>query len=212
MQAVLEARRALLGKEHPYTLYAVLNTARLMSASGAPRDAEALLAPIIPIAGRNLDPNHFGTLIGLAHLSGILVKQGRYQDAEDVYIDVIRRHRYESAAKADGELPRRILTMSALVTCFQAHGKYEDTLKVWRDVMDALSAIGGSDLGLKHPFTSHVREKGKGLVRLLQKQKVKKAKDEEEGNRDTEIKEEEKKMKVEDEDEEKAEATSGAKE
>ena len=148
-----------------------------MSAIGTIRDVETLLALIIPIAGRNLGPNHFGTLIGLAHLAGILVKQGRYQDGEDIYIDVIQRHRYKSAAKADGEHPHRILTMSALMRCFQAHGKYEDTLKVWKDVMDALSAIGGSGLGLKHPFTSHVREKGEELVKLLREQEVKKAKD-----------------------------------
>ena len=168
MEAVLEERRTLLGKEHPYTLYAICNLARLKSAAGLPLEAEQLMLPALPVARRNLGPNHYGTLMGQSYFASVLVKQKRFEDAEAIYKDVIQRHRYESAARDDGEHPDRIITLWALLRCYQAHGKIREALGIWDELMEAVSTIGGEGLGLKHPLVRKFTERKEELLSLLE--------------------------------------------
>lgn len=152
MLEVLEKRKTKLGREHPHTLLAICNLARIKSALNQLEEAEEMLLAAWPIAVRNIGENHFGTLAGKGHLARILVRQTRYNEAEEMLIDIIQRQRYASAARDDGEHPDRVSAMSCLLECYQMQGKIDDAIQVSDELFEGLSSIGGQGLGLTHPF------------------------------------------------------------
>jgi pentatricopeptide repeat protein len=141
-----------LGTEQPWTLLARCNLARIKSAMGDTAKAEKLMRKALPVAQRNLGENHFGTLMGKTHLAQVLVRQKRYDEAEYMFLDVIQRHRYGSAARDDGEHPDRIFAMRYLLKCYTEHGKFRDALDMCDQIQEAISTIGGQGLGLLHPI------------------------------------------------------------
>ncbi|KAL8716875.1 MAG: hypothetical protein Q9225_005835 [Loekoesia sp. 1 TL-2023] len=166
MLEVLEERKQRFGKEHPWTLYAIDNLARVKSGLGDYTDAEQLLRTALPIARRNLGDNHFGTLAGTAHLAQVLVRQGRLDEAEDMFTDVIQRQRYESSARDDGEHPDRIGHMWLLMECYRKHDKINEAIRVSDELMTAVSTIGGQGLGLYHPLAQRLQKRREELLLL----------------------------------------------
>ncbi|KAL8942140.1 MAG: hypothetical protein Q9216_001825 [Gyalolechia sp. 2 TL-2023] len=168
MLEVFDQRTSRFGKQHPWTLYAICNLARVKSGLGAHDDAERLLRAALPIAQRNLGANHFGTLAGQAHLGNVLVRQGRLDDAEQLFLDAIQRQRYASSARDDGEHPDRIAALFYLLRCRERQGKIGDAMAVWGELWEAVSTIGGQGLGLLHPFAKQLEGKREELKRLLE--------------------------------------------
>ncbi|KAL9034188.1 MAG: hypothetical protein Q9180_005546, partial [Flavoplaca navasiana] len=166
MTEVLHERRKRLGKEHPWTLYAILNLARVKSGLGDHLEAEGLIRTALPIARRNLGDNHFGTLAATTHLAQILVRQSRFDEAEDMFTDVVQRQRYEASARDDGEHPDRIGALWFLTLCYQAHGNVDDALRVCKELIEAVSTIGGQGLGLLHPFAKKLHQRCEELESL----------------------------------------------
>ncbi|KAL8818043.1 MAG: hypothetical protein Q9223_003247 [Gallowayella weberi] len=169
MVEVLEERRQKFGKEHPWTLYAILNFARVKSALGAHKEAENLVRMAVPIARRDLGEDHYGTLAGRAQLAQFLVRQSRFAEAEDILNDVIQQERFASSAREDGEHPDRIAYLWFLINCYQKHGMVDDALRISDELLEAVSTIGGQGLGLLHPFAKQLqarREELKGLQTL----------------------------------------------
>lgn len=154
MIEVKRERKRRLGTEQPWTLLARCNLARIKSAMGDTANAEKLIRKALPVAQRNLGENHFGTLMGKTHLAQVLVRQKRYDEAEDMFIDVMQRHRYGSAARDDGEHPDRIFAMRYLLMCYKEHGKFRDALNMCDQIREAISTIGGQGLGLLHPIAN----------------------------------------------------------
>ncbi|KAI9713724.1 MAG: hypothetical protein M1812_006562 [Candelaria pacifica] len=165
---VLLSRQQKLGDEHPLTLLAICNLARITSASGDHIEAERLMrgAAALPTAERNLGPNHIGTLMGWTHLANFLARQERFLEAELIFKDVLQRQRYEASARDDGEHPERILGMWYLLKCYENQGKFDQAVDLCEDIFDALSVIGGKRLGLLHPFAKRVGERREELVLL----------------------------------------------
>ncbi|KAI4247104.1 MAG: hypothetical protein LQ352_006227 [Teloschistes flavicans] len=159
MVKVLAERTSQLGKEHPWTLFAVLNLARAKRGLGGYAEAERLLRTTLPIAQRNLGENHFGTLAATTHLAQTIARQGRYDEAETMFNDVIQRHRYASSARADGEHPDRIAALWLLMDCYQTHGKIDDAISMGKELLKAISTIGGEGLGLLHPFAKRLESR-----------------------------------------------------
>lgn len=151
---VKRERKRRLGTEQPWTLLARCNLARIKSAMGDTVKAEKLMRKALPVAQRNLGENHFGTLMGKTHLAQVLVRQKRYDEAEDMLLDVIQRHHYGSAARDDGEHPDRIFAMRYLLMCYKEHGKFKDALNLCDQIKEAISTIGGQGLGLLHPIAN----------------------------------------------------------
>ena len=96
---VFKTREAKLGKEHPYTLWAIANLARVKSAQGKLVEAEIDLRNGFSIAERNLGATHIGTLFGKLHLGDVLLKQQRFADAERLLREVADGHRNMSVAR-----------------------------------------------------------------------------------------------------------------
>lgn len=152
MLEVKRMRKLRLGTEQPWTLLARCNLGRIKSAMGDTSKAEKLIRKALPVAQRNLGENHFGTLMGKTHLAQVLVRQKRYDEAEDMFLDVVQRHCYGSAARDDGEHPDRIFAMRYLLMCYTEHGKFRDALDMCDQIQEAISTIGGQGLGLLHPI------------------------------------------------------------
>lgn len=154
MSHVVEQRTKKLGKEQPYTLLAICNFARIRSALGHMDEAENLMRAALPIAERNHGENHFGTLAGKVHLARVVVRQKRYEEAEQIFLDVIQRQRYEASAR-NGEHPDRIMAVWYLLLCYQEHGKIEDAMTLCREASEGLSSVGGQG----HPFAKILLDK-----------------------------------------------------
>ncbi len=168
MLEVKRARKRRLGTEQPWTLFARCNLARIKSAMGDTAKAEKLIRKALPVAQRNLGENHFGTLMGKTHLAQVLVRQKRYDEAADMFLDVIQRHRYGSAARDDGEHPDRIFAMRYLLICYTEHRKFREALDVCDQIKEAISTIGGQGLGLLHPIAKWLEAMWEDLVRREQ--------------------------------------------
>lgn len=168
MLEVKRERKRLLGTEQPWTLLARCNLARIKSAMGDTAKAEKLMRKALPIAERNLGENHFGTLMGKTHLAQVLVRQKRYQEAEDMLLDIIQRHRYGSAARDDGEHPDRIFAMRYLLNCYMAHEKFRDALDICDQIQEAIRTIGGQGLGLVHPIAKWLEAMREDLERRIE--------------------------------------------
>lgn len=165
MIEVKRERKKRLGTEQPWTLLARCNLARIKSAMGDTAKAEKLMRKVLPVAQRNLGENHFGTLMGKTHLAHVLVRQKRYDEAEEIFLDVIQRHHYGSAARDDGEHPDRIFAMRYLLMCYQEQGKFRDALNMCDQIKEAISTIGGQGLGLLHPIAKWLEAVREDLVR-----------------------------------------------
>ena len=156
---VLEQRRIKMGKENPYTLWAICNLARIKSALGRMDEAEREMRAALPIADRNLGENHFGTLSGKTHLAQVLVRQKRYDEAEEIFKDVIQRSRYEAGTREEGEHPDQIMAMWYAAQLHQLCGKFEEALHLLEIVSSSLSLIGGT----LHPFAKKLQDKMEDL-------------------------------------------------
>lgn len=159
MLEVLSQRESRLGKEQPFTLLAICNLARVKSAMGKTVEAEALFRNALPIAERSLGANHFGTLAGKVHFAQVLVRQKRYDDAEDIFVKVVEKQRYASAAREDGDHPDRILALWYLLQCYELHGKLDDALGRVAELERVVETIGGEGLGKLHPFAQKLAKK-----------------------------------------------------
>lgn len=163
VSSVLSQRESRLGKEQPFTLLAICNLARVKSAMGQNIEAEALFRAAIPIAERTIGINHFGTLAGKVRFAQVLVKQERYDEAEEVFLKVVEKQRYASAARQDGDHPDRILALWYLVLCYELHGKLDDALARVDELDLVVATIGGEGLGKLHPFQKRLDAKREEL-------------------------------------------------
>lgn len=155
MIEVLEERKSRFGKEHPWTLYAICNLARVKSGLGDHEEAEKLMRTALPIAQRNLGENHNGTLAGQAHLGKVLVRKGKLDDAEALFLDAIKRQRYESSARDDGEHPDRIAALFYLLRCNQAQGKIGDAMRVCEELVGTEHSLHEEVWRLSSDMSNH---------------------------------------------------------
>jgi hypothetical protein len=130
-----------------------------------------MIRAALPIAERNLGENHFGTLAGRAHLAQVLVRQGRYHEAEEIFIHVTQPQNYESASGDDGEHPDRILALWFLLNCYQLQGKIEDSICTCDGLVKSVNAIGGRGLGKGHAFAKQLAAKRDELEELRESSK-----------------------------------------
>ena len=144
---VLNSREKKLGKEHPYTLWAAANLARVKTAQGNFLEAESDIRAGLMIATRNLGAQHIGTLFGKLHLGDNLSKQGRLPEAIEVLIEVADGHRHMASAN-NGEHPDRVAALHRICICYQRQGRLDEAIRACEEAIQGLTAIGGQD----HPY------------------------------------------------------------
>lgn len=152
MLDVLERRKVVLGKEHPYTLLAMVNTAIAKSALGKLAEAESLVRFGLPIADRNLGEDHIGTLFGRHILGSIFLQQKRYTEAEILLVDVSERQKNMSSRRGDYH-PDRLGTLVELAKCYRLRGQIERSISVCDEALDGFNMVNAPE----HPIAKDLK-------------------------------------------------------
>lgn len=139
-QEVFEQRKEKLGREHLYTLWAGLNLARIKALRGEIDDALAIFLPGHAIARRNLGETHFGVLFGKMHHSRILIYAKKYQEAEDLLLEIIESHQ----GLRQGH-PDRLFAIFSLIKCRNMLGKQAETTVLLAELTESTVALFGAD-------------------------------------------------------------------
>ena len=152
MKDVLETRQVKLGKEHPYTLLAMVNMAILLIATGRSSEAEELILEGLPIGDRNLGPDHIGTLFGRHTLACILAHQNRFSEAETLLARVTESQKRMTAHRGDYH-PDRLGALIELAHCQFMQGKTEQEISVCDEAIHGFDTISSSP----HPLANSLR-------------------------------------------------------
>lgn len=155
---IVKQRTERLGPEHPYTLWARLNHARIRSARGFYSEAEKEIRVGLEVAERNLGVEHIGTLYARARLGQLLVRRGKYAEAEDVLDDVIEKLKHLPSAR-NGEHPDRLLAEFYLVHCYGLQDRVKEAADLCARIIEGLTYIGGEN----HPFMTHLMQTQEAL-------------------------------------------------
>ena len=156
---VVISRVRKLGKEHPYTLWATANLARVKGAQGKLAEAESDIRAGVRIATRDLGPGHIGTLFGKLHLGHNLLKQERIPEAIELLIEVAEGYK-RTGSTNEGEHPDRITALHHLCVCYKMQGKSAQAVETCKEAIGRLAAIGGET----HPYMKQLE----GILKELQ--------------------------------------------
>lgn len=149
---VLQKRKEKLGKEHPYTLLAMVNTAIIKCALGKFKEAEELVLYGIPIAERNLGKDHIGTLFGQQNLASIFIQQRRYAEAEAILTDVTERQKRIYSRRGDYH-PDRLGALIELAKCHRLQDNIEASIRVCDEALEGFGEISISE----HPLARDLK-------------------------------------------------------
>lgn len=86
---VLKQRRAILGKEHAYTLWSVNDVAKVLFLRGRFHESIQYLEEIVPAVIRTLGENHIGMRMTKSNLAQAYAKSGRWGDADQCLLQII---------------------------------------------------------------------------------------------------------------------------
>ena len=168
-QEVFNIRKQRLGKEHPYTLWATCNFARVKARRGSlendqtlVHEAKEMLEDGISVAKRNFGHDFIGTLFGRQHLANVFFLQKKYARAEEEFVDIMERQKRLPAAR-NGTHPDRIGTMGMLIECYESQHRYEGAMATCDIVLQELDAIGAQH----HSMRRKAVRKRKDLELLL---------------------------------------------
>ena len=146
---VWKQRGAKLGREHPFTLWAQCNLARIIAARQGFDEADTLIQTGLEVATRNLGPEHIGTLYGRMYAGRLLLQRGRLEQAEAELRSVSAAQKRLAVAAGQNDYPDRLQTLFHLVECLRAQGGRErEAQDVCDEAMQGLSSIGGDE----HPL------------------------------------------------------------
>lgn len=178
---IVQRRRIILGKGHPYTLYGTATKARAQAMRAHEHgdtqmldEAGTLLADTIAAATQDdsIGESHLGVLAGQKWYGEILVMQGRLPEAEACLRQSSRRGHYEKSSGVDGEHPDRIFAVWELIKCLERFGereKLEEALGLCRELEANIPLVGGHGLGVKHKFNGLLKDKIEMLKSKLAK-------------------------------------------
>jgi len=145
VKEVCEARRGLLGPDHPDTLTSINNAARLAQEQGRFGEAETLYAEAIDGYRQAVGDDHPRTLQARSNLAVLYHQIGRLAEAETVLRDVLARQRRR---RPDTD-PTAGPILNNLARVLQDLGKPEEAELLLRGVYESLRLSYGDE----HPET-----------------------------------------------------------
>ena len=144
-EKVLEARKRILGEEHPDTLLSMGNLARSYSDLGRRQDAVELEEKVLEARKRTLGEEHPDTLRTMGNLAVSYSDLGRRQDAVELTEKVL-----EAWKRTLGEEhPDTLRTMGNLARIYSGLGRRQDAVELEEKVLEARKRT----LGEEHPDT-----------------------------------------------------------
>ena len=141
----LDARRRLLGPEHPDTLGSMNNLAMTLSALGNLTGARALHQQVLDAARRLLGPEHPDTLTSMSNLAATLYALGDLAGARELLQQVLDARR----RLLGPEHPDTLTSMSNLAEALRALGDLAGARELHERALDAHRRL----LGPEHPNT-----------------------------------------------------------
>ena len=141
----LDARRRLLGEEHPETLRVAFDMAILLDLAGRRKEAEALNRQVLEARTRVLGPDHPETLRSMNALANSYGRQQRYKEAEAL-------HRQALAAQQrvlGADHPQTLKTMLGLAMDYASLDRKEEMEPLTRQAFETSRRVLGAD----HPDT-----------------------------------------------------------
>ncbi|KAJ3545083.1 hypothetical protein NM208_g2692 [Fusarium decemcellulare] len=163
MTEVLETRRAKLGKEHPYTLLAMVNMAIVLTAMGQYKKAEDLVLEGLPVAGRTLGRDHIGTLFGRQTHAAILLERREYAAAEEILLQVAESQKHMASHRGDYH-PDRLGALIELARCSFALSKIDRAAAICDEAIYGLDSISMEE----HPLAISLRVSRSRMLELTQ--------------------------------------------
>jgi tetratricopeptide (TPR) repeat protein len=140
LEAALDLRRRVLGREHPETLRSMNNLGNVYWREGKYPQAEALDAQALWIERRVLGPEHPDTLVSMNNLAWVYSDEGKYPQAEALYTQALEIRRRVLGP----EHPDTLVSMNNLAHVYWYEGKYaqaealdDQTLQIDRRVLGA---------------------------------------------------------------------------
>ena len=155
MNHVYTKRKLQLGKEHPWTLWALCNLAKVDVELENFRDAEDMLIPGIAAAKRSLSEDHLGVLMGEGELARLLAREGRLEEAERLTLDVI--HRLEKSRGLHH--PDTLYAMSKLAYLYERLHKIDRAVEVCQLAAERID----DKLTDQHPLAQDIQAQLKKL-------------------------------------------------
>ncbi len=145
LETALEARRRVLGDNHPETLESINNMGVLLEAQGKLAEAEPYYRGALEGRRRVLSDDHADTLQSISNLGAILQLQGKFAEAEPYYREALDgRRRVLGADHAD-----TLESISNMGFFLQTQGKLAEAEPYWRQALEGLRRVLGDD----HPDT-----------------------------------------------------------
>ena len=141
----LEARRQLLGDEHPATLISMNNLARTYWNQGKWKDAEKLAVQVMETRKRVLGLEHPDTLRSMNNLATTYSDQGRWKEAEMLAAQVV-----EASRRVLGhDHPDTLRGICSLATTYMSQGRWREAEVLEAQMMETRKRVLGPD----HPDT-----------------------------------------------------------
>jgi len=145
LRAVLEARVAALGEEHPDSLASLNHLADLYYSEGRIDEVEPLDRRVLEIRRRVLGPDHPATLRSANALAATLFSRGRYAEAAELF-----KEGYELRRRTIGpNHPDTLVLANNLAAAYLEIGRYAEAEVLLRDVMEGRVQV----LGENHDLT-----------------------------------------------------------
>lgn len=154
MEHVLETRRDKLGREHAYTLLAMVNLARVQSCMDDLKTAENHILHGLPIAKRNLGEDHIAYLWARYELAKVMMKQFRWPEAKDLLENNIGRQK-KIFEKRGGHHPDVVGGMIELATVFNALGMHLECERITDEALLSLARL--SSVTNEHPLATKLK-------------------------------------------------------
>jgi hypothetical protein len=155
MEEVLKVRKEKLGKEHGFTLVAIVNLSCVESALGNLYSAEKLLLSALDVGERGLGRDHQACLWGRYLLGKLWLKRGQHERVVPCMVDVTTRQSRMLQGRSEHH-PDHLGGLVDLATAYHTLGKPEDRDRV---ALEALEALEGFEQinGSQHPIAKQVR-------------------------------------------------------
>ncbi|KAJ5819454.1 hypothetical protein N7474_005045 [Penicillium riverlandense] len=130
---VMETRKMKLGQDHPDTLTSIANLASTYSSRAETRKT------------RLGEDDHPDTLSSIANLAATFWNQARWEEAEQLFVQVVETHK----TKLGEDHPDTLSSMANLASTFSHQGRWEEAERLEVQVMETSKRKLGED----HPDT-----------------------------------------------------------
>lgn len=170
---VVETRKVNFGKEHPLTLLATANLVIAKMEAGHLEEAERMVREGLEVAIRTLGADYYGTIHGRDILGCVLIQQGRYAEAEEVFIHVVESQKRLEIRRGDYH-PERLASLIQLAKVIFRQGRVEESIRVCEETIEGLEIISKAPHPLRAgmirardqmlPLLSSSRHNGHGEV------------------------------------------------